>query len=108
MPSRTEPVEVLAAWAQTGELDMHAVRRFRDRGTASAPLDLPELHVGSELPLHLDRARGHSSKAVLGYRTRCKPGPEHHAVRGGIARGHSHGEGIAKDLTTVPCPRSAR
>ena len=89
-----EPVEVVGAWPQAGQLDVHTMRQFRCRRGDSALNDTREAVVGRDLPLHVDDLRGHAAETVVGQRVRREPGPDHGAVGIRFARRHPEGERI--------------
>ena len=99
-----EPVDVLPARLQPGELDVHAVPQLRARALRPAPHDLPEPLVGGDLPLDIGAPLAHAPEAVLGERVASEPGPEHHPVRDRFTGRDAESERVA----ARPCPRRAR
>src|SRR5690606_11655003 len=63
--------------------------------------------VGGHLVVHRDRRVHHPAVPVRGERVGGQPGPQHHAVRRGIARCHTEGERVRRPARR-PEPATAR
>ena len=102
-----EPVEIVAAGSQTGQFDVHTVRRFRRRCGDSTLLDALEPFVGGHLPLDLHHSSRHATETITRERIRRQSRPDHDSVRGRVARRHAQRERIRQHRADAPLGREA-
>jgi hypothetical protein len=89
-----EAVPPPAVRLEPGQLDVHAVRDVRRRRHRARPHDLRERLVGRELPVDVDGCGGHAAVGVE--RRRGEARPQHHAVRGRVARRDAEREQVGR------------
>jgi hypothetical protein len=97
-----EPIPVAGARHQVVDDRVHAVGVLR-RGTELAGRhQVVERVVGRHLPAHRHLLGGHGPSTVIHRGVERQAGPEHHARRGGIARGHPERERVAAEVQLGP------
>jgi len=87
-----EAVVVLAPRREARNSHVHGVGALGARQRGTAARDARKGRVLGDLPVHCHRRRRHA--AVRPQRLRCQTRPQHRAVGGRIAAGHTQAEGI--------------
>jgi hypothetical protein len=90
-----EPVVVLAAGAQAGDLDVDGVRAARVGARPAAGDHAPEPAVGRDLPAHGVAPARHPTASVVGERLGREAGPDDEAVGRGVAGRDAERERVA-------------
>ncbi len=103
LAATTEAIEVFPSRREALGLDVHAVAKLRPRDCGARADDVPERAVGGDLPRHFDVGHRHAA-AIEGLGS--QPGPQHDALRPGIARRHAEGKRILLEHRLRP--RQAR
>ena len=90
LTARPEAIPIPAVGLQPGDLHMHRVAQIRTRHTGSTLHHPGHTFIGGDRPVHLDRLVPHPPAFQRDGR---EPGPQHHAVRRGVARRDAQTEG---------------
>ena len=94
MPAGDEAIPVHAPRSQAAHLDVHRVPGFGPRECPATDDDALQPLVLGDLPANGHRRGRHPAANLPGLGH--QPGPQHHAVRGGLTRRHAQAERIVR------------